>query len=1054
MRVTSLVALGCYAAIARADVVDDLEDATSSVASVVESVTSSAISKPTFTPTALKAPFLEQFTDDWESRWQPSHAKKEDTKDEEWAYVGTWSVEQPSVLRGIEGDKGLVLKDKAAHHAISAKFDKPINNKGKTLVLQYEVKLQGGLECGGAYLKLLQDNKALQSEEFSNASPYIIMFGPDKCGSTNKVHFIFRHKNPKSGEYEEKHAELVPAARITKKTALYTLIVRPDQTFEIKIDNVSSKNGTLLEDFAPAVNPEKEIDDADDKKPEDWVENSSIFDPEAKKPEDWDEDAPFEIVDEEAEKPADWLENEPLTVPDPEAEKPEDWDDEEDGDWLPPQVPNPKCEEASGCGPWVQPMKRNPDYKGKWTAPLIDNPAYKGIWAPRKIKNPNYFEDKTPSNFEPMGGIGFELWTMQNDILFDNIYIGHSEADAHVLAEETFKIKYDVETAAEEAEKPKKEDTPPKSPTDLVFMDDPVTYIREKVELFITIAKRDPVEAVRFVPEVAAGGAVAIVTLLLLLGGLIGGGAAAAPSKEQIKAQADKAKAQAQKTKDQVADAVASGVQSAQDEVNKRTTRSSAQLRLRASAGRLRNEFRSAAWGGCGLGEAEVHDVMAARRSLSRRALQTLAFRPTAARPRSALRMAASTTNPNSVRGLHATTAGLQPAATTTAATSASEYPTSHEQNQKPLDTQNFLDNVFTTSEATQWIDLHDPATNNLVTRVPQSTDAELKASVDSAEKAFPAWKAQSVLARQQIMFRYVALIREHWDRLAASITLEQGKTFADAKGDVLRGLQVAETACGITTQLPGEVLEVAKDMETRSYREPLGVVSVICPFNFPAMIPLWSIPIAVITGNTCVIKPSERDPGAMMILAELAVKAGFPPGVINVVHGSAKTVDFILDEPRIKAVSFVGSNKAGEYIYRRASANGKRVQANLGAKNHAAVLPDCNKNHALNAISGAAFGAAGQRCMALSTLVLVGETKDWAPEIAERGKQLNMNGGFEKGADLGPVISPEAKKRIEELITSAEKEGATILLDGRGQKPEKYPNGNWVNHCLLIPSP
>jgi malonate-semialdehyde dehydrogenase (acetylating)/methylmalonate-semialdehyde dehydrogenase len=212
-------------------------------------------------------------------------------------------------------------------------------------------------------------------------------------------------------------------------------------------------------------------------------------------------------------------------------------------------------------------------------------------------------------------------------------------------------------------------------------------------------------------------------------------------------------------------------------------------------------------------------------------------------------------------------------------------------------------------------------------------------------------------------------------------------------------------------------------------------------------MIPLWTIPIATVTGNTCIIKPSERDPGACMILAELAEKAGFPAGVINIVHGSANTVDFILDEPRIKAISFVGSNKAGEYIYSRASANGKRVQANLGAKNHAAVLPDCNKNHALNAIAGAAFGAAGQRCMALSTLVMIGETKDWVPELAERAKDLKINGGFEEGADLGPVISPESKKRIEQLIASAEQEGATILLDGRGQKPpsEKYANGNWV---------
>lgn len=216
-------------------------------------------------------------------------------------------------------------------------------------------------------------------------------------------------------------------------------------------------------------------------------------------------------------------------------------------------------------------------------------------------------------------------------------------------------------------------------------------------------------------------------------------------------------------------------------------------------------------------------------------------------------------------------------------------------------------------------------------------------------------------------------------------------------------------------------------------------------------MIPLWSIPITAVTGNCLVMKPSERDPGAAMILAELAREAGFPPGVLNIIHGSAKTVDFILDEPAIKAISFVGSNRAGEYIYTRGSANGKRVQANLGAKNHAAVLPDSNKNQTLNAIVGAAFGAAGQRCMALSTVVTVGETRDWLPEMVERAKALNVNGGFEEGADLGPVISPESKKRIEDLIASAEKEGATILLDGRGYTPEKYPNGNFVSPLTYL---
>ncbi|KAH8676344.1 putative methylmalonate-semialdehyde dehydrogenase [Xylariales sp. PMI_506] len=383
-------------------------------------------------------------------------------------------------------------------------------------------------------------------------------------------------------------------------------------------------------------------------------------------------------------------------------------------------------------------------------------------------------------------------------------------------------------------------------------------------------------------------------------------------------------------------------------------------------------------------------------------------------------------------------------------ASTATSFPKTHERISQPADTPWFIDNEFKASSADKWIDLHDPATNNLVTRVPQSTDAELQAAVDSAQKAFPAWKNTSILARQQIMFKFVGLVRQHWDRLAASITLEQGKTFADAKGDVLRGLQVAEAACAAPELLKGELLEVAKDMETRTYREPLGVVAAICPFNFPAMIPLWCIPIATVTGNTLILKPSERDPGAAMILAELAKEAGFPDGVINVIHGAHRTVDFILDAPEIKAISFVGGNKAGEYIFSRGSANGKRVQANLGAKNHAAVLPDSNKNHFINSVVGAAFGAAGQRCMALSTLVMVGETKDWLPELAASAKGLQVNGGFEEGADLGPVISPQSKERIESLIASAEAEGATILLDGRGFTPEKYPNGNWVGPTII----
>ncbi|OJJ57546.1 hypothetical protein ASPSYDRAFT_32691 [Aspergillus sydowii CBS 593.65] len=529
----------------------------------------SVVERPTFTPTELKAPFLEQFTDDWQSRWNPSHAKKEDSKSEEdWAYVGEWAVEEPSVFKGIEGDKGLVVKNVAAHHAISAKFPKKVDNKGKTLVVQYEVKPQNSLVCGGAYMKLLQDNKKLSSDEFSNTTPYVIMFGPDKCGATNKVHFIFRHKNPKTGEYEEKHLKAPPAARTSKISSLYTLIVRPDQSFQILIDGDAVKNGTLLEDFSPAVNPEKEIDDPKDKKPDTWVDEAKIPDPEATKPDDWDEEAPFEIVDEAAEKPDDWLEDEPNSIPDPEAEKPEDWDDEEDGDWIPPTVPNPKCSEVSGCGPWSPPLIKNPAYKGKWSAPLIDNPAYKGPWAPRKIANPAYYEDKTPSNFEPIGAIGFEIWTMQNDILFDNIYIGHSVEDAEKLRKETFDVKHAIEVAEEAASKPKQEEK--EAGTSVTFKEDPVTYVREKVDHFVGLAKEDPVNAVKQVPEVAGGLGAILVTMILVIVGAVG---ASSPAPAPVKKGKEAAKA----TTEKASEAVSSAAETAKGGATKRTTRSSAE---------------------------------------------------------------------------------------------------------------------------------------------------------------------------------------------------------------------------------------------------------------------------------------------------------------------------------------------------------------------------------------------------------------------------------------------------------------------------------------------
>ncbi|TPX32445.1 hypothetical protein SmJEL517_g04458 [Synchytrium microbalum] len=376
--------------------------------------------------------------------------------------------------------------------------------------------------------------------------------------------------------------------------------------------------------------------------------------------------------------------------------------------------------------------------------------------------------------------------------------------------------------------------------------------------------------------------------------------------------------------------------------------------------------------------------------------------------------------------------------------------PAAQTKTQQPHRTQLYIGGEFFESQTSKWFELRNPATQELVTMVPQATPQELKHAARSAEDAFKTWKKTSVLTRQRVMLNLQALIRDNMDELAKSITTEQGKTFGDAKGDVLRGLQVVENACGIPTMLLGETLPVSSDMDTYTIRQPLGVVGGITPFNFPAMIPLWMFPPAIACGNTVVIKPSERDPGCMMLLAKLAEEAGVPKGVLNVVHGGVDTVNFICDEPAIKAISFVGSDQAGQYIFARGTATGKRVQANLGAKNHGVIVPDANKNHTLNQLSGAAFGAAGQRCMALSTVVFVGESQKWLPELVERAKKLKVSGGFEPDADLGPLITPQAQKRVEDLIQSAADEGATILLDGRGIKPKGYEKGNFVGPTII----
>lgn len=343
-------------------------------------------------------------------------------------YTGKWEVQESAAPQGIAGEKHIVMTEANSYYAISAPFSEPLDPKGKTLIVQFEVRFQDGIECGGAYAKIFGDENYVP-DEVTNETKYVIMFGPDKCGSTNKVHFIFRHKNPKNGEFEEKHLTDTPLIKTDKLSHLYTLIVRPDNTFEIQIDGDHVKDGNLLTHFSPAVRPPKKIDDPTDVKPDDWVDDEMMKDPEAKKPDDWDETQPEYIPDpNKLEAPEGWLENEPKYVADPSAVKPDDWDDDIHGEWEPPTVPNPKCEEAPGCGEYEPPVIKNPLYKGKWKAPLVKNPAYKGVWKARQITNPDYFEDEHPHNFRPLLGIGFEVWMVNKNIGINNIYVGTNEA--------------------------------------------------------------------------------------------------------------------------------------------------------------------------------------------------------------------------------------------------------------------------------------------------------------------------------------------------------------------------------------------------------------------------------------------------------------------------------------------------------------------------------------------------------------------------------------------------------------------------------------------------
>uniref|UniRef100_A0A8C5HPE9 Calmegin n=1 Tax=Gouania willdenowi TaxID=441366 RepID=A0A8C5HPE9_GOUWI len=396
--------------------------------------------------------FAETFDDGSLNRWQISKTVKEDIDDDIAKYDGRWNVEQLKENK-VPGDLGLVLKSRAKHHAIAALLDRPFVFQDEPLIVQYEVNFQDGIDCGGAYVKLLSAVEDLDLEQFHDRTQYSIMFGPDKCGEDYKLHFIFCHKNPLNKDVEEKHAKRADVDLkkfyTDRKTHLYTLVLNPDNSYELLIDQSTVSRGSLLQDVVPPVNPPREIDDPHDSKPEDWDEKAKVPDPEAVKPDDWDEEAPAKIEDPTALKPEGWLDDEAEFISDPTAEKPLDWDEEMDGEWEAPQIPNPACATAPGCGEWKRPMINNPQYKGKWKAPLVDNPNYQGVWKPRKIQNPDFFEDLQPFRMTPFSALGLELWSMTSDIYFDNFLITSHREVADRWASDSWGLKKLVASANE-----------------------------------------------------------------------------------------------------------------------------------------------------------------------------------------------------------------------------------------------------------------------------------------------------------------------------------------------------------------------------------------------------------------------------------------------------------------------------------------------------------------------------------------------------------------------------------------------------------------------------
>ena len=368
-----------------------------------------------------------------------------------------------------------------------------------------------------------------------------------------------------------------------------------------------------------------------------------------------------------------------------------------------------------------------------------------------------------------------------------------------------------------------------------------------------------------------------------------------------------------------------------------------------------------------------------------------------------------------------------------------------------PLKVKMLINGQFIDSATSHWEEVTNPATQEVLAEVPFSTAEEIDAAVAAATEAFKTWKNTPISTRARLFFRFQELIRKNMDRLADSVTAELGKTGPDAEGDVFRGLEVVEHACGIASlQMGGYVENVAGRVDTYSILQPLGVCAGITPFNFPGMIPLWMYPMAIACGNTFVLKPSELDPITPLMIAELAQEAGMPEGVLNVVHGGKDTVNALCDHPDIKAISFVGSAPVGTLVYNRASSNGKRAQCMTAANNHGIVMPDADKEFALNALIGACFGASAQRCMAIHTMVLVAKANNWLQDFVDKARALKVGPGWKKDTDMGPLIRPAAKERVMGYIEKGIAEGAILELDGRAVSVAGYEKGNFLGPTIF----